>query len=187
MRTRLFITAGALIVATVVGTAPPAIAASPTAATYDIRISGSSSNNRFTIAGTLSTRATITRTTTNGVNPIEVCLRAGSPAAAPSTGAIQYGTNSACFRSAGANVDTSQVRSTAKAISIVPDGRLQATFLNQWNARGGVTACVYAPVSGSITLKFSGSKLTGSIDLAGFGSGVCGRSTYKASITGTRK
>lgn len=191
MRARTLLGSGILafaaVTTAVTTTATPAGAGTASASTYAIKITGTSSNNQFTITGTLSTRATVTKATTNGVNPFEVCLKAGSPAARPTTGAIQYGTNSACFPSAGANVDTSQVRGSTSSVSIVPDGRLQATLLNQWNARGGVAVCVYAPVNGSITLRFSGTKVTGTVDLEGFGGSSCGRSSYRARITGSRK
>lgn len=154
---------------------------------YQVTITGTASGNPFTISGLMAIAPTVTVATTNGVNPVEVCLKAGNPATQPAAGAIQYGSNSACFRSRGANIDMVYAGlSDSLKYTTVPDSRLQATFLNHWTNRSGVTACIYSPVDGRTSYTFTETAVTGTIALQGFAGAGCGSSSYVASITGRR-
>jgi hypothetical protein len=164
----------------------PASAAARKVIVYRVTIRGTASGNPFAVRGVLLLAPTVTRVTTNGVNPFEACLASGFPAGNPQTGAIRYGTNSACFRSRGANIDTVFARLRGRTYRTRPDGRLQATFLNNWTARPGITACIYSPVSGSTVYRLRNKRVRGAIHMRGYGGAFCGFSTYDARIRGRR-
>lgn len=157
-------------------------------ATYQITIAGTASGNPFRLGGLFVVAPRVTSVTTNGLNPFETCVRVGYPAATPQTGAIWYGSNTACFSSRGQNIDLVYANANANgsAYATQPDGRLQATYSNNWTARGGITACLYSPASGSTSYNITGSNVSGTIQLQGYGGAFCGNSTYIAQFNGVR-
>lgn len=154
--------------------------------TYRVTISGTVSGRPFTRQAVVQLFRTGTRVTENGVNPFEVCLGSGFPAGRPETGAIQYGTNSGCFRSRGALVDMVYTAVRGNRFLTQPDGRLQATYLNNWTASNSIAACPYSPVEGATSYTITNQRISGSINLRGYGGAFCGWSTYRATISGVR-
>jgi hypothetical protein len=166
---------------------PAAAALPPTLASWRVTISGTASRNAFTIDGTVTMHRTVTRSTTNGVNEIDVCLKAGFPAGLPSTGAIWYGSNSACFQVARANLDLAYVGFSGDEMTVRADGRLQALVINLWTGRPTVSTCPYSPTGGSAVYRInSDGSLSGSVRLQGYGGAFCGTSTYDATVRGVR-
>jgi hypothetical protein len=187
MRTRI-LAALAVVAATALFAGSPAAAAPPALITFRVTISGTASGNPFTQTGTLTLHRTVTTAgSTNGVNPLDVCLRAGFPAGLPAPGAIWLGSNSACFPIGRADLDMGAVNVSDSRVDFEPDGRLQATLINLWTARGSVVSCPYAPVAGSAIYRFdTGNRLSGSVRLSGYGGAACGWSTYSATVAGVR-
>lgn len=176
-----------LLVGLVLAVPAPADAAVQSVASWRVTVQGTVSGRPFTQTGTVVMARPVARVgTNNGVNPIEVCLKVGFPAGVPSTGAIWYGTNSACFPFRSANIDMAYVSVSGSTVTARADGRLQATYLNGWTATSSIAANYYSPTGGSATytLRSNGS-LTGSVNLTGR-AGANGVSTYRATITGVR-
>lgn len=187
MRARIVLAtlAGAALVATALP-APAQASAARNAVTYGVSISGTVSGRNFQRSGTLILRDTVTRVTTNGVNPVDVCLKSGLPAGTPETGAIWYGSSSACIRST-ASLDMAYVTVNGTTVTVVPDKRVAATFANNFTATGSLTSCVYHPVDGGATYTFhDNGTVSGRISMRGFGGYPCGNSTYTATLTGRR-
>ena len=137
---------------------------------YQITVAGTASGNPFVQGGYFTLHNNMTRVTNNGVNPYETCIIVGSPATNPRVGAIRYGTNSGCFgdRKLIDMVGTSVTGDSRQHDYItVPDRRYQALFINSWTARGGITACIYSPVSGSTRYQITNNRVSGTIDLQG--------------------
>jgi hypothetical protein len=157
--------------------------------TFDVSISGTVSGRSFTRSATLTIRPTITSEgTTNGVNDVDVCLVSGSPGAEPDVGAIWFGSNSACDPGArSADIDLGYVEVDGDTITLKPDERLAATDANNFTSSSGLAACLFAPVSGelSITTDVDGS-VSGSLDVSGYGGALCGNSRYEADVSGSR-
>ncbi|MGI5200650.1 Hsp70 family protein [Spirillospora sp. CA-108201] len=157
--------------------------------TYSVSLSGMVSGQTFRRTAQLQVMPTVTRVgTNNGVNPVEVCLRSGFPAGTPEVGAIWFGTNTACFPERGAQLDMTNVEVDGDTITVRPDARIAATGLNQFTASGNsIYACLYQPVSGTMTVDLSGDSPTGELDINGY-SGPCQavgtNTTYTASING---
>ena len=156
------------------------------AITYSVTLSGTVSGRNFQRSGTVVLRDTVTRVTSNGVNPVEVCLKSGFPAGTPDVGAIWYGSNSACVRSA-ASLDIAYVTVNGNTVSVVPDSRIAATFANNFTATGNITSCIYHPTEGGATYTFrANGTVSGRISMRGFGGYPCGNSTYTATLSGRR-
>lgn len=153
---------------------------------YSVTIQGTASGWSFTRTGTLILVQTVTRATTNGVNPVDVCLISGSPAQFPQTGAISYNSNSACIKS-NATLDLAYVSVGNGTVGVQPDQRLSATGGNSFTARNGVTACIYHPVSGvaRYTL-FANNTVSGAVAITGYGGAFCKSVNYIANISGRR-
>ncbi len=153
---------------------------------YSVTITGTASGNPFTRTGTLVVANTVTRVTTNGVNPLEVCLASGSPASSPDAGAIWLNTNSACI-SSRATLDTAFVSTSGGTVTVQPDSRIAATGSNVFTTRRSITACPYFPSAGAASYTFfANNTVSGTIRITGYGGAFCGTSTYVASITGRR-
>ena len=152
---------------------------------YEVAISGTASGNPFARTGALVVGPTVDRVaTTNGVNQFEVCLQSGSPAAAPETGAIKFGTNSACFGGRAA-LDLAVTGWTGSDFIVRPDANLAYSGFNGWNARSGIAAFIYYPIGGQAAFRFGqDGTLSGSLQLQGVGGGGLGSGTYTASLTG---
>ncbi|WP_344438572.1 Hsp70 family protein [Actinomadura bangladeshensis] len=156
--------------------------------TYSVSLSGTVGGRTFQRSAELQVKSTVARVgTNNGVNPIEVCLRSGFPAGTPEVGAIWFGTNTACFPERGAQLDTTTVEVSGDTVTVRPDARIAAAGLNQFTASGDyIYACLYQPVSGTMTVTFSGGSASGELDINGY-SGPCQaagtNTTYTATFT----
>ncbi len=160
-------------------------------ATYDITLQGDVDGLAFQRAGVLRLLQPFPDSgTQNGSNVIDVCLTSGSPAISPSTGAIQFGSNSGC-NGGVAQLDLAKVsQPTAQQILVEPDPNLAATCNNIYNRTSGVTAFVYSPYNGGMLLELrsEGQAIVGTIDTNGLGS--CRTpvgSRYQAVLSGQRR
>ncbi|WP_141578883.1 Hsp70 family protein [Actinomadura sp. WMMA1423] len=159
------------------------------AGTYSVSLSGTVGGRSFQRTARLQVMPTVARVgTTNGVNPVEVCLRSGFPAGTPEVGAIWFGTNTACFPERGAQIDMTTVEISGDTVTVRPDARIAAAGLNQFTASGDyIYSCLYQPVSGSMRVDFSGGSPSGELDINGY-SGPCQavgtNTTYTARFTG---
>lgn len=158
--------------------------------TYEVTLRGQVSGNPFQRAATITVGPTVASSgTTSEVNPVEICLRSGFPAGTPETGAIWFGTNSACFPTRGADLDLAIVSAAGPTVEVAPDSAVAATLANGFNAAGGVVACIYAPDGGTVTYRFGPDRVEGTVALTGFG-GACGAvgtsATYSATFAGER-
>jgi hypothetical protein len=153
---------------------------------FDVTLSGSVSGRPFSRSAVMLFARTVDRVaTTNGVNRAEMCLASGFPAGRPETGAIRYGTNSACFRSRGASIDTSYVTVTGSTYIARPDPRLTSTYLNTFTSSPGIASSIFSAQSGSIALRFGrGGTIRGTIALHGYCGGLCGETDYFARVSG---
>ncbi|MER7207024.1 hypothetical protein [Streptosporangium sp. NPDC000239] len=191
MRTRVItstLAGAALIAATLPTTAHAGTATgrSSTAVSYSVVISGTVSGRSFRRSATLVLRSTVTRVTTNGTNPVDVCLKSGFPAGAPQVGAIWYGSNSACFGGTAA-LDMAYVRTSGNTATVSPDSRISASGSNNFTATGTLTSCVYFPTEGGASYTFrNDGTVSGRISIRGFGGYPCGYSTYTANLSGRR-
>jgi hypothetical protein len=155
--------------------------------TYDVTIGGTAGGQSFRRTGTVRIVATISRIgTTNGVNPIDVCLVSGMPAADPQPGAIWFGSNSGCNPGANAaDIDLGYVEVAGARVTLRPDERIAATLGNHYTVSSGLAACPYAPVSGTLQVDAGpDGSLSGSVDIVGYGGAFCGRTAYRADLTG---
>jgi hypothetical protein len=153
--------------------------------TFAVTVSGNAGGNGFTRTGTLVLAPTVTNVTTNGVNPLEVCLTSGYPAGVPQVGAIRFGSNAKCFASNGSNLDVAYVAVSGGTVAIAPDSAIGATYINNFTRTSGVTACIYTPVSGQAQYTFyTNGTVYGSISITGYGGAFCGYSSYTASVSG---
>ncbi|MEV4279627.1 hypothetical protein [Actinoplanes xinjiangensis] len=177
----------AVVTALLLG-APASAALPPAVASWRVTVSGTVSGSPFTVGGTVTLHRTVTRAgTANGLNAGDVCLKAGFPAGLPATGAIWYGTNSACFGVARANVDLAYVTVTSNQITAKPDGRLRALMANTWMKRSAATTCPYSPAGGTAVYRVDDNgSLSGTLRLQGQGGAYCGPSGYHATVTGVR-
>ncbi|MEV8633769.1 hypothetical protein AB0395_19130 [Streptosporangium sp. NPDC051023] len=194
MRTRIISSAlvGTALVAAALpapaqaGTASDAGAAARGSVSYSVTISGNVSGRSFQRSGTVVLRSTVTRVTTNGVNPVDICLKSGFPGGIPDVGAIWYGSNSACFGSTAA-LDMAYVRVNGNSATVSPDSRISATGSNGFTPSNSVTSCIYHPTEGGATYTFrDNGTVSGRISVRGFGGYPCGSSTYNANISGRR-
>jgi CARDB/Secretion system C-terminal sorting domain len=183
-----------------------------TRATYDISLSGSTSNGgNFSRTGRMIVDPRITAAggvnLNNGPNDREVGIVSGFPAGTPEPGAIWFFTNTAMCRPLGTGCNSTPVNAaldvvftsiSANKLTIRLDGTvygnagagnvLTANLLNNFSARGGITASLYQIISGTIELTFSnnGRTVSGTIDITGTsGLGGVGTSSYFANVSGT--
>jgi hypothetical protein len=96
-----------------------------TADVYNVSLQGTvNTSTPFQGAGTLLMTSTITTAgTTNGVNPVDVALGLGNPAAYPSPGAILYYTNTYLAGSNSA-LDLAYVSISSNCVTVQPDTSL---------------------------------------------------------------
>jgi hypothetical protein len=153
---------------------------------YDVTITGVAGGRSFSRRGTVRILGTISEVgTTNGVNAVDVCLISGSPAARPEVGAIWFGSNSGCSPGASAaHLDLAYVEVSGSTVTVQPDQRIAATLGNHYTVSSGLAACPFAPVSGSMRVTASGGRLTGRVDITGYGGAFCGQSRYQADLEG---
>lgn len=187
----------------------------PQNAVYDVKITGRtfigntnvpteqtsySPVQNFTLRGklvVLPTRDTSGANFKNGVNPRDIGLFVGSPAANPQAGAIWFATNTKVFsdvgkgsRSQSAALDVAFVNlnSQAGAINIKVDSNAARTSqLNTFNVQSGLTANVYQIVAGNMTINFKGGgeSISGALDLIGSGFIYSGSTRIQATVTGS--
>ncbi|WP_156893020.1 hypothetical protein [Actinokineospora enzanensis] len=156
----------------------------PATGAFTVTISGTVSGNSFRRTGTLRVVSTITTTgTTNGVNPVDVCLISGFPAGQPEVGAIRFGSNSGCYPSTSAKLDMATVSANGNTYTVAPDERMAATGSNNFTASSDyIFACPFFPVSGQLRLTLDRG-VQGAIDITGYGGASCGSSHYQATIS----
>ncbi|MEV0609958.1 hypothetical protein AB0I61_26690 [Polymorphospora rubra] len=156
-----------------------------TGPTFRVTISGNAGGTGFTRTGTLVLGPTVTSVTTNGINPLEVCLSSGFPAGSPQVGAIRFGSNADCFPSSGTYLDVAYVSVSGGTVHIAPDSAIGATYINNFTRSSSITACIYTPVSGQASYTFyTDGSVYGSISITGYGGAFCGYSSYTASVSG---
>jgi hypothetical protein len=144
-------------------------------ALYNIQLDGRNSKNweQFLIRGQLMITDGITTSgVTNGLNPVDMLISVGSPAANPQAGSIWYSSNRYLYRlragtQAEAAIDYAYVTSAPGKLNVTVDSKLASSnALSQFNARSGMLANVYLVVGGSFNLKV-GNSVSGSIELVG--------------------
>ena len=181
--------AGALSVCALLSASAGGAAASiPQSAVYDVQIQGAVNGLPFARAGNMAIGPTTTAATTNGVNPIDLCLGSGSPFISPERGAIRFATNGICVNASGARQDMAFVTANqaASTVTIRPDPALSATGINGFNGSSGFTAAVWQIFDGTLTLQFQGrgETVTGTMQLLGTGAIFHSENTYNATLTG---
>ncbi len=177
-----------LVALTAIGVAAPAQADVPRSGLYDVTIRGNADGIPFQRTGTLYLLPTITRTTTNGVNPVDVCLFSGSPFVSPQSGAIWLHSNSYCVNTRGARLDMARV-SMSRANSrmlVQPDPSISAVGVNGFNNSSGLLANVYQIFGGYQLLEFrnGGRTVVGTIDVVGTGAIFDSENHYRATLVG---
>ena len=168
--------------------AGPASAAIPRAAIYNVQIQGAVNGLPFARSGGLAIDQTVTRATSNGVNPVDLCLASGSPFINPERGAIWFATNGICVNANGALQDMAFVSANpaASTVAVRPDPGISATGINGFNGSSGFTAAVWQIFDGSMVLRFQGQgeTVTGELSLLGTGAIFHSENTYVATLTG---
>ncbi|MFJ7219858.1 hypothetical protein [Amycolatopsis sp. NPDC098790] len=153
---------------------------------YDVTISGSVSGHSFRRSATLRVVETISSSgTTNDVNPVDVCLVSGNPAAQPQPGALRFGSNSGCLPGSGAaDLDLASVEADGDTITVEPVENMAATGGNVFTSSSSVAACPFFPKSGRLRVTIDGGDVSGSIEVTGYGGAFCGNTVYDAQISG---
>ena len=163
----------------------------PQGGVWDITISGDVNGISFVRTGVLVLDGTITPVTTNGVNPVDLCIKSGSPFIAPETGAIWMYTTGYCVNPNGALQDMAFVSVDAAAgiVRIRPDPAISATGINGFNQNSGLLANVYQIFEGNETVQFVGNGATvqGSLDLLGTGAIYHSEQRYTATFSGAAR
>ncbi|WP_372670877.1 hypothetical protein [Amycolatopsis kentuckyensis] len=161
-------------------------ARSTASGSYDVTISGSVSGHSFRRSATLRVVGTISSSgSTNDVNPVDVCLVSGNPAAQPQPGAIRFGSNSGCLPGSGAaDLDLASVEADGGSITVEPVENIAATGGNVFTASSSIAACPYYPVSGRLRVTIDDGDVSGSIEVTGYGGAFCPSTTYDAKISG---
>ncbi|MGW5724084.1 hypothetical protein ACWEVP_48520 [Amycolatopsis sp. NPDC003865] len=157
-----------------------------TSGSYDVTISGSVSGHSFRRPATLRVVDTISSSgTTNDVNPVDVCLVSGNPAAQPQPGAIRFGSNSGCLPGSGAaDLDLASVDADGTTITVEPVENIAATGGNVFTASSSIAACPYYPVSGRLRVTIDDGDVSGSIEVTGYGGAFCPSTSFDATISG---
>jgi len=178
---------------------------------YNIKIDGKtfnaypfSRNGQLTV--TTGIKAAGSKNLSNGVNSHEVGFKSGNPAGSPSAGAIWFGSNTALckYQNMDCNIipqnaaidlvytkwlnsNTLQVDIDGRYFSGTAGGTSLLGFLNNFNAKSGITASKYRVISGRIILKFSGNNVTGTINISGSTlSGYLDGCPYTATFSGKK-
>ncbi|GAA1980683.1 cell wall-binding repeat-containing protein [Catenulispora subtropica] len=157
---------------------------------YAVTLSGVAGGNAFQRSAIVILHPTVTTTgTTNGVNPVDVCLLSGNPGGVPEAGAIWNGSNSACDPGAtSAAIDMGFVTVDGSTVTLQPDERIAATGANVFTTEPGLGAFPYFPVSGSMTVTANADgTLTGTVDIVGYGGAFGGSARYQAQISGHKQ
>jgi len=160
---------------------------------FAVVMSGNTSFGQpFVRTGVVVLTRTVTRVTTNGVNPVDVALASGNPAITPEVGAINFGTNSA-FLGGRAAIDlayvNTAVRGNTLTVTVQPDPRIAATYANFFTVNSGLTAFPYNVNTGTMVLTFTTdargqlTSVTGRVDIADALKGT----RYQATLTGRRQ
>lgn len=157
-----------------------------TTGSYDVTLSGSVSGHSFRRSATLRIVETISSSgTTNDVNPVDVCLVSGNPAAQPQPGAIRLGSNSGCLPGTGAaDLDLASVDTDGDTIDVEPVESMAATGGNLFTTSSSIAACPFFPISGRLSVTVDGGDVSGSVEITGYGGATCGNTVYDAKISG---
>jgi hypothetical protein len=170
------------------GPAGSAGAAIPQSAVYDVQLQGNVNGVPFSRTGGMAVGPTVTAATSNGVNPIDLCLGSGSPFITPELGAIWFSTNTVCVNSSGARLDMAFVSADPQAgvVTIRPDPNTSATGANGFSQSSGLTGAVWQIFDGAMTVSFQGNgeTVTGTIDFLGTGAIFHSQNRYTATLTG---
>lgn len=153
---------------------------------WRVVIQGYVSGMPFRRVGVIKLAPTVTRVTTNKVNPVEACLVSGTPSVQPEAGAIHFSSNSLCYGYA-TRLDMGFVQVTGGTLIFAPDPRMAATFVNNHTDRTSILSCIYYPVSGRGTYSFSSNGVVrGTLGFQGYAGPGCGWSQYSANVAGNR-
>ena len=166
-------------------------------ALYDIALNSNNANNwePFNVIGELMITDGITATgVTNGLNPADIIVEVGSPAANPVAGSIWYTSNRYLYKAwSGTNpelaIDYAYVSADGARLNVTVDTRLAAAnALSSFNARSGLLANVYIVAGGTwdITADDAGN-LSGGVVLVGNGYIEPSAAPYVAAISGVLK
>lgn len=154
---------------------------------YQVTISGTASGNPFTRTGYVVLSSTITRTTTNGVNPLDVWLTSGNPLTSPQLGAISFGTNNS-YLGGSSLLDIAYVayNGTTQTITIQPDPSYGGIGANVFNSSGGLLGSLYQIYGGQMQLQLrdGGSTIAGTVDVVAKGAYYYTQASYRATVTG---
>src|ERR1043165_2886895 len=121
---------------------------------YRITITGRASGNYFQLLGTLKVlNTTITKTTSNGVNPFELSLEVGDPLITPRVGSISFCTNTA-MRGQRSAIDMVRFRKLRNAWLIDPDPAISALSVNYFNSSSGLLGSIYNIDGGTLAIQF---------------------------------
>jgi hypothetical protein len=155
---------------------------------YAVNISGTVLQRPFYRSGLVRIVPTITTTTQNGVNPVDVLLASGNPGANPQTGAIQFMTNNA-FIGSPSRLDLAYVSYFPQyaLLRSQPDSRIAAVGANIFNALSGITAQAYQIYDGYMDIQYlnGGQNISGVIDVVGRGLTFSSQNRYTARFSGS--
>lgn len=171
--------------------AGPAHAQVPRAGIYDVTIRGNAEGVPFARTGTLFVLPRVTNITTNGRNPVDVCLFSGRPFTSPQSGSIWLHSNSYCVNTRGARLDMAFVSMSlaTNRVFVRPDSRIAAVGVNGFNINSGLLANVYQIYSGAESLAFRnrGRTVVGTVNVLGTGAIFPSSQRYSASLSGTAR
>jgi hypothetical protein len=145
------------LVFAIVAVLVPWYAYAGTALIYDVSLQGTvNTSTSFQGTGRLVITSTITTSgTTNGVNPVDVALGLGNPAASPSPGAILYYTN-AYLAGSNSALDLAYVSVSGNCLTVQPDPQLLMGLQKQnpsmFTVSSSVTAQLYFVLQGTMKL-----------------------------------
>jgi hypothetical protein len=154
---------------------------------YQVTITGTASGNAFSRTGLVVMSRTITRTTTNGVNALDVWLTSGSPITSPQRGAITFASNNYYIGSRSL-VDLAFVtwNAATQTVTVRPDANTAAIGANVFNSSSGVLGSLYQIYGGQMQLRLTngGTRVSGTIDVIAKGAYYYTQVRYQATITG---
>lgn len=153
---------------------------------FNVTLTGYADDQPFQRPATLSFVPTIAEIgTTNGVNPLDICLVSGFPSAQPEPGAIWLSSNTGCNPYAtAADFDMGEVTLDGSTVTFAPDQNMAATLANGFTAYSGLATGFYAPVAGYLTATVADDgTVTGTVSITGYGGAGYGTISYEAEIT----
>jgi hypothetical protein len=177
----------ALFVATIAPRSASASSIPAGSLIYEVTIRGSASGNAFNRVGYVVLTPTITRDTTNGVNPVDVWFVSGNPVVTPQVGAINFATNLQ-LRNHRSALDVAYVTwdSRTATITVRPDWQYAAIGLNVFNNSSGLLGGIYQIYDGQLQLQLGngGSTISGTVNFVAKGAYYYFNVPYNATIQG---